>query len=202
MANEVKNAEDLVANGVLKNGLLAKVMRNSIETKALLANKGSIYVGTGQKNTVTVVPSEGITDTYNIPQTQALEPLKSSENVAEIASGQILVADNNANLGLKWRKINEMTALQEGEWNTTNNAALGKYYYTIDLPTLFNVNGETPSNWNGIVAHAQVFRDVTLDVQMEELVNVPIYRYGRYLYLYSNKAFSGFINITLSLIEG
>lgn len=201
MANEVKNAEDLIANGVLKNGLLAKVMRNSIETKALLANKGSIYVGTGQKNTVTVVPSEGITDTYNVPETQALEPLKSSENAEEIAAGQLLVADNNSSKGLKWRKINERVELQEGGWNKTNKPSLGAKYFVINLPDLFKVNGEIASNWNGVIAHAQVFRYVTLDVEMEEMVNIPIYRYQNSLYLYSNIAFSGFINITLSLIE-
>ena len=52
-------------NGCFDNGLRADVARNLIENKALLEEKGSIYIGAG---TTQMVGGE------NIPMTEALNP--------------------------------------------------------------------------------------------------------------------------------
>lgn len=49
------------------NGLRADVVRNLIENKSLLAQSGSIYVGTGKTQTI---------DETSVPITEALEPPK------------------------------------------------------------------------------------------------------------------------------
>lgn len=64
---------DIMSDGHICNGLPGKPMRMAMETKALLATKGSMYVGNGNKDSVRLVGTGGSTD-YSIPQTAALNP--------------------------------------------------------------------------------------------------------------------------------
>lgn len=102
MADVINNDKNIVA------GLRADVMRKAIETKDLLTSKGSIYVGTGTKETV---------DNYDLYKTDAL-PVGTN--------GKILCADNNQTLGVHWREINVGTP-SSGEANllTLSNTSTG-----------------------------------------------------------------------------
>lgn len=61
-------------NGCIRNGLRADIMRCCMENKNLLAEKGSIYVGTGE----TIVKT-GLDDDVEIAKTKALNPGSSGE---------------------------------------------------------------------------------------------------------------------------
>lgn len=57
-------------NGCIKNGLRADIMRCCMENKNLLAENGSIYVGTGEK----IIIGEGTSNRITIAKTAALSP--------------------------------------------------------------------------------------------------------------------------------
>ena len=62
-------------DGFIRNGLPGKPMRMAMETKDLLRQKGSIYVGTGNSRTITLVgEDEGEGTSYTIYETEALNP--------------------------------------------------------------------------------------------------------------------------------
>lgn len=63
------------AEGHIKNGLRADVMRSCMENKNLLEQAGSIYVGTGEK----IVIGEGTDKQITIAKTAALNPGKPGE---------------------------------------------------------------------------------------------------------------------------
>lgn len=95
----------------------ADVMRCSIENKNLLANRGSIYVGTGN--------SANIGSTANIAITSKLEP---TLNGSAIADDYIIVTNNAADLGLKYIALSEISvgsATNASHIYTTVNGAQG-----------------------------------------------------------------------------
>ena len=57
-------------NGCIKNGLRADIMRCCMENKNLLAENGSIYVGTGEK----IIIGDGTPNRITIAKTAALSP--------------------------------------------------------------------------------------------------------------------------------
>lgn len=192
----VKNASDIMDGGVINNGTLAKVMRNAIETKALLQEKGSIYVGTGTTNQIVVQTSENETDTYNIPVTKAIVPLKVSGQSSTIDEGQVLVASDVE--GIKWRKIQSVAFIQTSNWSNSTTAyqSYGKYQCTISLSELFP--GET--DWNDIVDSIEVYRDIAIGLKtIAEKVSLPtlVNESDSSIQLYSNVTFSGSVIITL-----
>lgn len=80
------------ANGCIKNGLRADIMRCCMENKNLLAEEGSLYVGTGEK----IVIGEGIPNRrITIARTAALSPGN---------YGEILMVDGN---NLHYSKLSE-----------------------------------------------------------------------------------------------
>ena len=78
-------------NGRIVTGLRADIMRKSMENKNLLAHKGSIYVGTGDSERITVAG-----ETVDIPITAELQP--GAENTV------LAVTDSSGTLG--YVKIN------------------------------------------------------------------------------------------------
>jgi len=72
------------AEGHIKNGLRADVMRSCMENKNLLEQAGSIYVGTGEK----IVIGEGTDKQITIAKTAALNPGKPGE-VLMVKDGEL-----------------------------------------------------------------------------------------------------------------
>lgn len=107
-------------NGFIENGLRADIMRHSMENKNLLNTKGSIYVGTGRKTTITTSQGD-----YNVPITTSL-PCG--------ANNTVLTADSSEPTGLKYKKITkdmlDETSVEADVWpikadsaNTADQAA-------------------------------------------------------------------------------
>lgn len=71
-------------NGCIKNGLRADIMRCCMENKNLLAENGSIYVGTGEK----IVIGDGTPNRITIAKTAALSPGEYGE-VLMIKDGEL-----------------------------------------------------------------------------------------------------------------
>ena len=84
-------------NNCILNNLRADVIRKSIENKNLLANKGSMYVGTGDTETISIGG-----DTYIIPITAEL----STQDQGQILADTVLAVQNSANYGICYQKIN------------------------------------------------------------------------------------------------
>lgn len=80
---------------IIESGLEAAVMRNKMESKDALATKGSLYVGTGNKTTVT--DSSG--KTHLIPVTTAIEP-------TEADNDYVLIRDSTQDTGWRIGRIN------------------------------------------------------------------------------------------------
>lgn len=78
------------------NNLRADVIRKSIENKNLLAKKGSMYVGTGNMETVSIGD-----DTYIIPITAEL----STQDQGQILTDTVLTTQGAANYGIRYQKI-------------------------------------------------------------------------------------------------
>lgn len=78
------------------NNLRADVMRKSIENKNLLAKKGSMYVGTGNMETISIED-----DTYIIPITAEL----STQDQGQILADTVLTTQSAANYGIHYQKI-------------------------------------------------------------------------------------------------
>lgn len=72
-----ENINSSVANesGALKNGLPGQIMRVALENKGLLSARGSMYVGTGSTNNITIQTQNGESVQYSIPETEAAVPM-------------------------------------------------------------------------------------------------------------------------------
>lgn len=82
--------------GRIKNGLPGKAMRYAMETKGLLKNKGSIYVGMGIDDPTTINGAEKSgSNTYHTPLTAALNPPTAQGTYALVCnvseSGQVTI---------------------------------------------------------------------------------------------------------------
>lgn len=89
---DLRSAEQIVKNQI-PNGLPGEAMRKSMENKNILAEKGSLYVGTGLTETVNISG-----DAYEIAKTDKLV-------LPENSDGMVLVADSNSDLGLSYKNI-------------------------------------------------------------------------------------------------
>lgn len=87
---------DLINNGQIPNGLPGVVMRKSMENKNILAEKGSLYVGTGAAETVEILGNS-----YKIAQTGKLTPGPDSDN-------KVLVADSKEPMGLAYKNVKDI----------------------------------------------------------------------------------------------
>ena len=90
-------------SSTIPSGLRGDVMRKRIEDKNTLQHKGSLYVGTGESETITVDETD-----YPIYETTELEAGEDNE---------ILVADSSTNSGLKYSLVNTE--------NMTDNSVTG-----------------------------------------------------------------------------
>ena len=98
---------------VIPNGLLASEMRNRMEDKNTLAQKGSMYAGTG------VMGGNGAAVTTFTPPP--------SEN-------SLLVKDDSQEGGLNWKDVSDVigSADAAGQTINANNATTAKYIYASD----------------------------------------------------------------------
>lgn len=87
---------DLINNGQIPNGLPGEVMRKSMENKNILAEKGSLYVGTGAVETVEILGNN-----YSIAQTGTITPGVDGD-------GKVLVADSDSECGLSYKNISDV----------------------------------------------------------------------------------------------
>ncbi len=97
-AEASKNIETLnvkTSDNTIPSGLRADIMRESMENKNLLSQKGSIYVGTG-KSMSKECTVNGETQNASISKTDALTPGE---------DGQILTVDSSEEKGLKYGYI-------------------------------------------------------------------------------------------------
>lgn len=90
--------------GRIKNGLPGKAMRYAMETRGLLENKGSIYVGMGTDDPTTINGAEGSgSNTYHTPLTAALNPPTAQGTYALVCtvtdSGQVTIG---------WKSVNNL----------------------------------------------------------------------------------------------
>lgn len=85
---------DLRNNEQIPNGLPGEAMRKSMENKNILAEKGSLYVGTGAVETVEILG-----DNYLIAQTGKLTP--GPDNA-------VLVVDSTSSTGLSYKNVNSL----------------------------------------------------------------------------------------------
>lgn len=76
-----ENTNNLNDNGVIPNFTPAPVFRNSVENKNLLSEKNSMYIGTGETQTVTFGEKQ-----YSIPTTKALTPPTEDKSVLKTGS--------------------------------------------------------------------------------------------------------------------
>lgn len=76
---------------IIDNGLEAVVMRNKMESKDALAAKGSLYVGTGGRTTVTTSSNT----TVSIPETIAFNPPNTN--------GGVMIRDTSADNTTGWK---------------------------------------------------------------------------------------------------
>lgn len=87
---------DLRNNEHIPNGLPGEAMRKSMENKNILAEKGSLYVGTGVAETVEILGNS-----YKIAQTGKLTPGPGSDN-------KVLVADSKSTVGLSYKNVKDI----------------------------------------------------------------------------------------------
>ena len=60
--------------GCIASGLALKAMRLAMENKDLLAEAGSMYVGTGGTNTINITMEDGTVEQFKVPITIAVKP--------------------------------------------------------------------------------------------------------------------------------
>ena len=84
---------------IIENGLDATLMRNKMESKDALANKGALYVGTGDVTPVTHKNKQGADETTNVPKTTFIAPNGGADD------GKVLIADSTKTEGWKIDKI-------------------------------------------------------------------------------------------------
>lgn len=84
---------------IIENGLDATLMRNKMESKDALANKGALYVGTGDVTPVTHKNKQGVNETTNVPKTTSIAPNGKTDD------GKVLIANSTANEGWQIGKI-------------------------------------------------------------------------------------------------
>lgn len=105
------------------NNLRADVMRKSIENKNLLTNKGSMYVGTGNAETVTIGG-----DIYVIPITAELP----TQEQGQILADTVLTTQTAVTYGIHYQKITPACVEQTTQANplvydiTAREAVLAK----------------------------------------------------------------------------
>lgn len=96
MAEFDLRSADYTENKQIPNGLPGEAMRKSMENKNILAEKGSLYVGTGAVETVEILGNN-----YSIAQTGTITPGVDGD-------GKVLVADSASECGLSYKNISDV----------------------------------------------------------------------------------------------
>lgn len=99
---------------IIESGLEAVEMRNRMESKGALEAKGSLYVGTGDKTTVTKSDNSTVT----IPVTTAFNPPDTTD-----ANGGVMIWDTSVNSDTGWAVAKIKTKnLENGRVEQANKA--------------------------------------------------------------------------------
>ena len=99
---------------IIERGLEADEMRNRMESKGALEAKGSLYVGTGDKTTVTKSDNSTVT----IPVTTAFNPPDTTD-----ANGGVMIWDTSVNSDTGWAVAKIKTKnLENGRVEQANKA--------------------------------------------------------------------------------
>ena len=94
MAEFDLRSADYTENKQIPNGLPGEAMRKSMENKNILAEKGSLYVGTGAVERVKILGND-----YLIAQTGTITPK---------VNGTVLVADSASECGLSYKNVEDI----------------------------------------------------------------------------------------------
>lgn len=90
--------------GRIKNGLPGKAMRYAMETKGLLENRGSIYVGTGIDDETAINGAEGSgSNIYHTPRTAALNPPTAQGTYALVCS-----VTDSGQVTIGWKSVSDL----------------------------------------------------------------------------------------------
>ena len=129
------------AENQIPNGLPGVVMRKSMENKNILAEKGSLYVGTGVAETVEILGNS-----YKIAQTGKLTPGPDSDN-------KVLVADSKEPMGLAYKNVKDIIGgvvrydkpqgLKEGEKTQARDNIGAAKEFTAGTGLEFNSNNSS-----------------------------------------------------------
>ena len=132
---------DLINNGQIPNGLPGEVMRKSMENKNILAEKGSLYVGTGAAETVEILGNN-----YSIAQTGTITPGVDGD-------GKVLVADSASDCGLSYKNVKDIIGelvrydkpqgLKEGEKTQARTNIGAAKEFTAGTGLEFNSNNSS-----------------------------------------------------------
>ena len=79
--------------GCIASGLALRAMRLAMENKDLLAEAGSMYVGTGETNTINITMEDGTVEQFKVPRTIAVKP--PSQLINGATYGIKLTVDDN-----------------------------------------------------------------------------------------------------------
>lgn len=95
---------------IIENGLDAALMRNKMESKDTLANKGALYVGTGNYTQVkNTDDTESTLQERRVPETTSISPVQNAGGgISSDESGKVLIVDPNSTTGWKIDKINTL----------------------------------------------------------------------------------------------
>ena len=96
-------------SGCIASGLALRGMRLAMENKDLLKQAGSMYIGTGRLNKVTIVMEDGTKTQFEVPETIAVEPPSELTNGA-IYGIKLTVDGNSIVTGAQLVKTSEGSA--------------------------------------------------------------------------------------------
>ena len=199
---------DLITdNNSIPNGLAAGVMRNSMENKNLLNEKGSLYAGTG----TTTAIQDGVGNTYTIPNTEAVPPAT--------GAGQVLMSDDDAPTGMSWQSTvpnatnaNNVTTqingrnisnIFESDGVTVKNAINANNVTTQingqNISNIFESNGVTVKNaTNASQLGGQAANEYALKLDIKTRITST--KKGVYPYEWKTKTWSGFNAIQVGVV--
>lgn len=125
------NPNNLIdSNNSIPNQTVASVFRNSIEDKNLISEKNSIYIGTGETNTVTVGE-----DSYEVSKTEGLS--------GPTAANQNLMLNSNGDLTWRQTKLSEIEDDGAEIENATNATNVTTNINGQAISSIFESNGTT-----------------------------------------------------------
>lgn len=170
--------------GSIPDQLWANVMRKSMENKNLLAQKGALYMGTGNTQTVDTLTegADGEYERQQIAQTEALNPPHPEGDETTILEGYFLCTSAD---GLVWRRLKVVVPVTDDDdfWivSEAGQDESGAYYKEI----LFSDIGLIANNGNILV---QVMKQVG---EGWTVVQTPVFITNTSVTVYTDTKFVG-----------